>query len=575
MTKIKNGFLSGALVLMLCSIIAKIVSAVYKIPLLKTLQSDGLGKYQMVISVYALFLVISSSGMVVTLSKLIAKETNFKNKHNQNKYLFAGIVFSLVLSSVLSLGLIIISPLLSRYQSFYNLQYTFIAIAPSIIFSSLISVFRGFFLGKRKMLFGGSVQVAEAVLKLLFSLYLSNKFAVNGSLGAVFGAVLGISISEFLSLIFLICLFLFSKKKGAKTEFINSIKNHDKIKNSKKNDKIYIKNADFKQKNVNFYKKNNFNNDIANSFKIKKLHAKSRYKTFWQATKDIFQISFFVTLQACILPFIGAIDGLIVVPLLLKSGLSQSIAYSLFGIEDGVVSAILSMPTIIASSISAAIIPNIKAQKNSQQIIKNGIKIVWLVSIFCATIFIFFSKEITMFLYGGGLTSKTINELNISSDMLRINGFNIIYISLLNLTGGILQGLDHSKDPVKNLFIATIVRFVVLLLCLTNKGLNIYGLAIADMSFYALAMILNLNKIKQISKINYNINQMFLLPTSSLVVMILSMFLTKLVLNNILPFRVVTLSVMLIGGIVYMLLLILTKVFNVKEIISLKKKVQS
>ena len=573
MTKTKNGFFSGALVLMLCSIVAKIISAVYKIPLLKTLQSDGLGKYQMVISVYALFLVISSSGMVVTLSKLIARESNYNNKYNQKKYFFAGITISLILSSLLSLILISISPTLSRYQSFSNLKFSFLAIAPSIIFSSLIAVFRGYFLGKRKMLFSGSVQVIEAALKLIFSLFLSAKFAINGSLGAVFGAVLGITISEFLSFIFFFCLFIFLKKRNTKKYKNIQIK---KNKNLTKFKKIYkIKKTNFNNKKTNYIKKLSNNDNFLTLKSIKKLHSKNRYKSFLQAIKDIFQISFFVTLQACVLPFIGAIDGLIVVPLLLKTGISQSIAYSLFGIEDGVVSAILSMPTIIASSITFSLIPNIKAQSNSEQLIKNGLKFVWLVSIFCATIFIFFSRDITQFLYGGGLTSKTINELAISSDMLRINGFNIIYISLLGLTSGILQGLDHSKEPVKNLFIATVFRFVILLLCLTNGAVNIYGLAIADMAFYSLAMILNLKKIKEISNINFNISQMFFLPSSALVVMILSMLLTKLVLVNILSFRLVTLSVMIIGGIIYLVLLAITKVLNVKEVAFLKKKQQT
>ena len=575
MKKSKSGFLNGAVTLIICSMFAKIVSAIYKIPLLKSLQTDGLGKYQMVISVYALFLVISSSGMVVTLSKLISREIVYKNIHNQKRYLLAGILISIIISSFLALVLMLISPILSSYQSFSGMKSCFIVIAPSIIFSSLIAVFRGYFLGKRKMFYSGIAPIIESIFKLFLSLYLSIKFAIHGSMGAVFGAILGITLSELISLIILCLIFFVTQKRYKNSHHkiiaclkikINKIENFDKKLANKTN--LYKKSSNFSLKTANFFNFLQTNKSL--NFKI--ISSKSRYKSLLDAAKEIVSISFFVTLQACILPFIGAIDGLVVVPLLIRAGLSQSVAYSLFGIEDGVVSAILSMPTIIASSISSAIIPNIKTQKDYLSIIKNGFKIVWLASISCAALFIFFSNDVTKFLYGSGLNSKAIDEILISADMLRINGFNIIYISLLTLSSGILQGLDRSRLPVKNLFIATILRFIVLLVCLSSSVLNIYGLAIADMSFYACAMILNLKMIKEITNISYNLNQMFVLPICSLFAMLLSIALIKKLLFGILTFRVTILCSMVCGGILYLTLLYLTRVLDYKDIVAFKRK---
>ena len=165
MTKTKNNFLTGAIILALCSIISKILGAIYKIPLLKMLGSDGLGEYQMVISVYALFLVIASSGMTITLSKLISRETIYNNKFNQTKYLFASITISIILSTILMIFLIAICPIISKYQNSQSLIYSYLIITPAILFSSLIGVFRGYFLGKRKMIYSGGIQILEAILK--------------------------------------------------------------------------------------------------------------------------------------------------------------------------------------------------------------------------------------------------------------------------------------------------------------------------------------------------------------------------------------------------------------------------
>ena len=84
MTKTKNGFLFGAIVLVICNLITKFISAIYRVPLLKILGSEGLGQYQMIFPIYALFLVISSSGIIVTISKLCSKEFEVGNKKNAN-----------------------------------------------------------------------------------------------------------------------------------------------------------------------------------------------------------------------------------------------------------------------------------------------------------------------------------------------------------------------------------------------------------------------------------------------------------------------------------------------------------
>ena len=555
MTKTKNTFLSGAIVLVMCSFITKILGAIYKIPLLKTLQSDGLGRYQMVISVYALFLVISSSGMVVTLSKIISRESNYKNRHNQKKYLISAVIIALLLSTISAVIMIIISPIIAKFRSFEELYYSFLAISPALIFSSLIAVFRGYLLGKKRMVLGGGIQVFEAVLKLLFSLYLSIKFASSSGFGPVFGAILGITICELFSLALLIVLVYIKSKKDKSRHIVSSVKSKTDL--SKLS---YLKLAKLSGQNGD--NKSNINN----------LKSKSRYIGLKTGLIEIFKTSFFVTLQACVLPLISAIDSLIIVPLLIKAGINQSIAYSLFGLEDGVVSAIIAMPTIVASGISSAIIPNIKAQNNNTETIKNAIKIVWLTSIFCSAIFIFFSKDITYFLYGSGLISKTINELGISSDLLKISGFNIIYISMLTLSTGILQGLDRSKEPVKNLLIALTIRYIVLIGCLSNSQINIYGIALSNMAFYAVAMLLNLSKLKNISALDFKLDKLFLLPLLSLFVVILSMNLIKIVLSQILATKMTTLIIMFSGGLIYLLLLSFTKVFSYREVFSLKRQ---
>ena len=552
MAKTKNNFLSGAIVLTICSLITKFIGAIYKIPLLKTLGSDGLGEYQMILSIFVLLLVICSGGIVVALSKLVSVQVGYHNKSNQKKYLLSALLITILCSIFLAVALMLSSGVLSAHQGLNFGEACYFALIPTLVASAVTSVFRGYFLGKKQMLTSGVINVFEAVCKLVFSLGLSTFFARKNAFLAVFGAILGLAISEVFTFLFCVAIY-FCLGKKIKPKFCCVIKR--------------LKGQAYKKTNKKWC-----------TISFCKLHTKNRYIDLKTATKQIFSIAVFVTSQACIVPRISAIDGLIGVPLIAKTGLSKPICCSLFGIEDGIVTSLVAMPTLISSSVGSAIIPNIRANASgsfaTKQNVFNAIKIVWLVSIFCAFVFIFFSKDIIQFLYAGGLSADRLDEFLISADLLKINGFNVIYLSLLGLSGSILQGLDRPKIPLFSMLIALPVRYAVLLFCLTKSYINIYGLAFADMAFYVVGLLLNFAKIKRICGVRLSLSKNFALPVFCCGVIMLMVWLVNRLTISVLPFKIDVAIVMLVGGCLYFILLALVGALNVKGIASaiLKKR---
>jgi stage V sporulation protein B len=282
----------------------------------------------------------------------------------------------------------------------------------------------------------------------------------------------------------------------------------------------------------------------------------------------MFNFGFFVSLEGCIMPLTGAIDSLTVVPLLIKCGFSNVVAYTLFGLEDGIVASLVSMPTVFATSFGASLIPNIKQQNIEKSVsnIKESIKIVWLVGLASSFVFMFFSTDIVNFLYAGGLSDKIVLEQKIVEDLLKLNSLNIIYLSLLNLSISILQGLGDSKTPVLNLGICAILRIAVILMTLPVKSINIYGTAIADMVLYSVAFILNLRAIKKKLSISYSFAELFVFPAISCTAMCLTMQLFKNVLKNLATGRTITIIMALFGVFVYVSLLFITKVLDFKKL---------
>ena len=67
-----GGILKGAFIISLGALVAKILGAIYRVPLTNILKSEGLGVYQTVFPVYSILLVFSSSGVPSALAKLVS-----------------------------------------------------------------------------------------------------------------------------------------------------------------------------------------------------------------------------------------------------------------------------------------------------------------------------------------------------------------------------------------------------------------------------------------------------------------------------------------------------------------------
>ena len=71
--------------LSLGGIVAKLLGAVYRIPLTNVIGSYGMGLYQLVFPLFSLLLTISTAGIPVAVSKLVAEKVAFGKTNEANK----------------------------------------------------------------------------------------------------------------------------------------------------------------------------------------------------------------------------------------------------------------------------------------------------------------------------------------------------------------------------------------------------------------------------------------------------------------------------------------------------------
>lgn len=207
--KKKGGFIKSAVIIAGGGFVAKVIGAIYRVPLTNFIGSEGIGLYQMVFPFYCLLLTVSATGIPSSIASLTAERiAKGKSSHSLLKtamklFLFIG---------VLGTGLMIfIAPGLAKAQGESSLVSGYRAIAPAVLLVSAISVFRGYFQGFNKMAPTALSEIIEQLVKVSAGLIFAYLHR-DEPRRAVTWLLFSVSLSEGVALLFLFLKFKRSKE---------------------------------------------------------------------------------------------------------------------------------------------------------------------------------------------------------------------------------------------------------------------------------------------------------------------------------------------------------------------------
>lgn len=429
----KQTFFKGIAVLVFGSLIAKALGAVYRVPLTWILGAEGLGVYQLVFPVFSLILVLSSTAFPTAISKLIAEEKNFANqklilKTSLTTLSLIGLFFGVLLFSL--------SGVIANIQGNAMATLPYMAIAPSVLFVSVISVFRGYFQGKMNMTPTSVSNIFEQFFKLIFGLCLAFLFVPQGLEYGVLGAVLGVTLSEVVTLIYITATYFMAKEKNE----INT-----------------------------------------KSTLIKK-----------EVIQKLFKTSIPIVFANIIIPLSILLDSMLVVNLLTSSGFENSQSTILWGIESGVVMSVINLPVVLTLQIATCIVPSLVLNlEGSKKRIKDATIISFAISMPCVFGIAVLAPQVLNALYAGSLSIGDINEFQVATNLLVFSAPLIFLTSILQLQNASLQGLNHLKVPAINMFIGLIIKLIVVISLVQIPQINIFGVTAAKYSFFLTAVLLN------------------------------------------------------------------------------------
>ncbi|MCD7945202.1 MAG: polysaccharide biosynthesis protein [Clostridiales bacterium] len=209
----QNTFFGGAAILAVGIVLVKIISAVYKMPLINILGS-GYTDFSNAFNVFNILLMISTAGIPVAISKMIS-EANAQGHQNQVHKIFrVSLLFFMAFGAVCSLAMFFwadtFAELLGNPKSALSMR----VLAPSVFLVSGIAAFRGYAQGHSHMTPSSVSQIIEALFKLIVGLSLAMFLINSGSdeSTAAAGAIVGVTVSELAALCYLAVEYLHTRR---------------------------------------------------------------------------------------------------------------------------------------------------------------------------------------------------------------------------------------------------------------------------------------------------------------------------------------------------------------------------
>ncbi|MEG1395243.1 MAG: polysaccharide biosynthesis protein [Clostridia bacterium] len=431
MTESKNKIAkSGVLMLAISGLIAKVIGAVYRIPLTNILGAEGIGVYQLVFPLFALVLALSTSYIPIGLSRLVAYHNAKGEVEKVNGALKGALLFTLLTSVVCVAVVLALATPLSLAQKNSSLVWCYYAIVPTILFVALSNVCKGWFFGVSNMLPNSITQMLEQIVKLAVGLSLAKALVSRGIIYGVVGALAGLAAAEFVSLVVVAIWFFLSRAKS-------------KEKSPKFNYPLF-----------------------------------SVAKTFSP-----------IMLSGLIFPIVGFVDSLLILRLLGWFGLGPNVATAQYGLLSGPIGSLVNLPVVISISLAMAIVPAVSSGIANFDVVSikrktaSSIKISYLVCVPCFLGMFLLANPIISLLY----PSLSAEETLLSQNILRLLSINVVFLSQLEILNAMLQGLNKSKEVFLILAVSAVVKIVVSIA--TVPFLGIYGACISSIVFYLVAFV--------------------------------------------------------------------------------------
>ena len=511
-----NVWFKGAFILTMAALLIKVMSAVYRVPFQNIVGDTGFYIYQQVYPFYGVVVTLSTYGFPVVISKLYMEMKVEGNQTSIEK--LVGSFFFLLFSVSIIAFLVLFSTANTLAEAMKDPQLSLLlrVISFGILLSPLIATLRGVFQGDGNMVPTAVSQVGEQTVRVGTILFVAFLFTTTDislyivGAGALFGSITG-------GITALLILLYFLKKSKS-------------------------------------------------SFRLFRIPDLSLKETRTLLRKIFFE-GITISISAMLLILLQLADSLNLYSLLLENGIKEETAKVMKGVYDRG-QPLIQIGTIISTSMALSIVPLITSNKlkdNKQELIKN-IRLSLVVSYFIglgATVGLIGIIE---------QTNSMLFENTDGSDVLAMLCFIIVLNALIVTMIAILQGLGHALFPAILIVIGFVIKYWLNKMFVSTYGVN--GAAISSLIVLIIIVLFLYAKLRSVLRQGiFDYNQVMVITIAGIFMFIVlkgympfSSKILAFIDNNRIKNTIQALTGVLIGGLIYVFIVLRGNTFKAEEL---------
>jgi len=515
MTEKTKSVAKSVSVLSIAGILCKLIGVLFSIPL-NMISTKVATNFYLVYPTYTLLLTISSAGLPVAVSRLVAGFLARNDRQNAWNTFKCALITLFTIGLFFSLLMILFNRVLVNMVGVEETSAGYYAIAPCVLIVCVLSAFRGLFQGQQNMVPTAVSQVMEQVGKVALSLPLAAIGLKRSVTAGAAGALLGITLSETIALLYMA---------------------------------------------IRFYKKKSEFNQYPQDPDLPSINGKSLFSR-------LIRISVPITVSACIIPFSQFIDSAMMIQRMRVAMLSQEQAESFYGLFTSVVIRLINIPTALALAISMSLVPAIsacKARNDNKAVQKEthtGMRYAFIIGFPCSVGMSVLSKQIVSFFYSN-VREFTPDKIQLASELLTFSAMTVVLFTVVQATSSILQGLRKQKIPMYTMIAGVAVKILLNYILIGTPGIHIHGGPYASIACYTIVMVFNIIFVCKYTEMRFHFRDWVIRPGAAAAVMGISVW----GIQKILPMnRITTIIEIIIGIIVFIAAAIFLKVLSVSDI---------
>lgn len=430
------------------------LNMIFRVYLSNKIGSEGMGLFQLIMSINVFACTVSISGIRATLTRLVAEEISQNNITKVRSLLKYGLFYTLFFSTIASFILYNYSTFISEvFISDIRAKLPLQILSFSLPFVGITSCLNGYFYGLRKIFKSIISDFIENLTMICIVAFFVTSFPSKSIEYTCSYITLGMTLGNIISCVSSYLMYLFEKR--------------------------------------------NLNN---------RLIRKQEKAVF----KEILSVSLPIAGSSYIQTSLKAIENILIPKALKAYSCSSAMSLSILGMIKGMALPLINFPAIFLASFSTLIIPEIAQykildkQKSVNFVISKVMKFTFILSIFSMGFFICYSNKLGSILY---------NNEQVGT-MIKILAPLIPFMYLDRIVDGSLNALNQQVYTLKYNLIDMFIRILIINILIPRFGIN--GFISVLFISKILNSSLSLHKLLKVTKLKFHIIEWIIKPILSI-----------------------------------------------------------